>query len=225
MRRGIPFVLAAPSGTGKSTVCREVLRRGEGIVLSVSHTTRPPRPGERDGVEYRFVSDAAFRRMIEAGEFLEHAEYSRHRYGTAWAAIREPLAHGLDVLLEIETEGARQVRARCPDAHLIFLLPPSQAELERRLRARGTDAADEIVRRLAIARREFQAAPLFDTFVVNERLEQAAADVLTIVSAVRAGQPDRLDARFRQPAVRARLDPELAAWLSDSGGGSARPIP
>ena len=212
-RRGIPFVLAAPSGTGKTTVCREVLRRDEGLVLSVSHTTRAPRAGERDGVEYHFVDDAEFRRMVTAGEFLEHAEYSRHRYGTSWAAILRPLEQGLDVLLEIETEGARQVRARRADAHLIFLLPPSCAELERRLRGRGTDDPQEIARRLEIARREFAAAPVFDSFVVNERVEVAAGDVLEIVAAVRAGAPDRLGDRFRLGPARARLEPALAAWL------------
>jgi guanylate kinase len=212
-RRGAPFVLAAPSGTGKTTVCRAVLRRDPGIVLSVSHTTRPARAGEREGVEYHFVGDDAFRRMVAAGEFLEHAEYSRHLYGTSWAAIQRPLEQGLDVLLEIETEGARQVRERRPDAHLIFLLPPSLAELERRLRGRGTDGEAEIARRLEIARREFQAAPLFDSFVVNESIDAAADEVLAIVEAVRAGRSDRLAERFALARVRARLDPALAAWL------------
>ena len=210
---GIPFVLAAPSGTGKTTVCREALRRDPRLVLSISHTTRAPRPGEHDGVEYHFVDDAEFQRMVGAGEFLEHAEYSRHCYGTSWAAILRPLERGLDVLLEIETEGARQVRDRRPDAHLVFLLPPSLPELERRLRGRGTDDPQEIARRLEIARREFGAAAFFDSFVINERVAEAAADVLEIVAAARAGALDRLGDRFRLPRARARLDAILAGWL------------
>ena len=212
-RHGVPFVLSAPSGAGKTTVCKGVIARDAGIVVSVSHTTRLPRRGERDGVEYQFVSSAAFRKMVAAGAFLEHAEYSGNLYGTSWAAIDAPLARGQDVLLEIETEGARQVRERRADAHLIFLLPPSLAVLESRLRGRGTEKSEEIDRRLAIARREFATASLFDSFVVNEDAERAVADVLSIVAAVRGGTLAAVGDRFGLARLRATLDPALAAWL------------
>ena len=212
-RHGVPFVLSAPSGAGKTTVCKGVIARDAGIVVSVSHTTRAPRRGERDGVEYQFVSSAAFRKLVAEGAFLEHAEYSGNLYGTSWAAIDAPLARGQDVLLEIETEGARQVRERRADAHLIFLLPPSLAVLESRLRGRGTEKSEEIDRRLAIARREFATASLFDSFVVNEDAERAVADVLAIVAAVRAGTLAAVGDRFSLVRLRATLDPALAAWL------------
>jgi guanylate kinase len=212
-RHGVPFVLSAPSGAGKTTVCKGVIARDAGIVVSVSHTTRPPRPGERDGVEYHFVSSSEFRKLVADGAFLEHAEYSGNLYGTSWLAIDAPLARGQDVLLEIETEGARQIRERRPDAHLIFLLPPSLAVLESRLRGRGTEGAEEVDRRLAIARREFATATLFDTFVVNQDAQRAVDDVLAIVEAVRAGARARLGDRFSLLRLRATLDPALAAWL------------
>jgi guanylate kinase len=212
-RRGVPFVLSAPSGAGKTTVCKGVIARDPGIVVSVSHTTRPPRPGERDGVEYHFVSATEFRKLVADGAFLEHAEYSGNLYGTSWAAIEAPLLRGDDVLLEIETEGARQVREqRRADAHLIFLLPPSLAALELRLRGRGTENAEEVDRRLAIARREFAAAKLFDSFVVNDDAARAVDDVLAIVAAVRRGAA-QVDGRFSLARLRATLDPALAAWL------------
>ena len=213
MRHGVPFVLSAPSGAGKTTVCKGVIARDAGIVVSVSHTTRLPRPGERDGVEYHFVSSTAFRELVAEGAFLEHAEYSGNLYGTSWAAIDAPLARGQDVLLEIETEGARQVRERRRDAHLIFLLPPSLAVLESRLRGRGTEGVEEVDRRLAIARREFATASLFDSFVVNEDAERAVGDVLSIVAAVRAGTLAHVADRFSLARLRATLDPALAAWL------------
>ncbi len=210
-RRGIPFVLSAPSGAGKTTVCKGVIARDRGIVVSVSHTTRKPRPGERDGVEYHFVSPDEFRRLVTEGAFLEHAEYSGNLYGTSWAAIEAPLENGVDVLLEIETEGARQVRERRSDAHLIFLMPPTLAALESRLRARGTESAEEVDRRLAISRRELAAAPFFESFVVNADASCAVEDVLTIVAAERAGV--QRDERFSLAHLRATLDPALAAWL------------
>ena len=212
-RLGVPFVLSAPSGAGKTTVCKGVIARDAGIVVSVSHTTRAPRPGERDGVEYHFVSSTEFRKLVAEGAFLEHAEYSGNLYGTSWAAIDAPLARGEDVLLEIETEGARQVRERRADAHLIFLLPPSLAALEARLRGRGTEAAEEVDRRLAIARREFATASLFDSFVVNEDAKRAVDDVLAIVAALRSGALAQLGDRFSLARLRTTLDPALAAWL------------
>jgi guanylate kinase len=220
-RRGLPFVISAPSGTGKTTVCHRVVSMDPDVVLSVSHTTRAPRPSERDGVDYHFVTEARFEQLVAEDAFLEHARYSGHRYGTSWAAIEEPLAAGRDVLLEIETQGARQVRSRRRDALLIFLLPPSLAELERRLRGRRSgESGDEIERRLAIARHEFGAAPLFDVFVVNREVEGAADAVLALVRAARRGALAGLAPRFSLAAVRAQLDPALASWLPDRAGAA-----
>jgi guanylate kinase len=212
-RRGGLFVLSAPSGAGKTTVCKGVVARDPGVVLSVSHTTRRPRPGESDGVQYHFVTAEEFRRLVAKGAFLEHAEYSGNLYGTSWMAIESPLERGRDVLLEIETEGARQVRERRPDAHLIFLLPPSLAVLEVRLRGRGTEQNDEVDRRLAIARREFASASGFRWFVVNEDAERAIDDVLAIVAAARRGELETIAERFSLARLRATLDPALVAWL------------
>lgn len=212
--QGRLFVLSAPSGAGKTTVCRGVIARDPGVVLSVSHTTRSPRPGEREGVEYRFVSAPAFQKLVGDGAFLEHAEYSGNLYGTSWAAVEEPLARGRDVLLEIETEGARQVRERRPDAIAIFLLPPSLAALEARLRGRGTEDRAEADRRLAIARREFAAARGFPYFIVNDTAERAIEDVLSLLAAARSGRLDAVGKRFRLARVCEILDPALVAWLS-----------
>ncbi|RIK95789.1 MAG: guanylate kinase [Proteobacteria bacterium] len=215
MSPGQLFVLSAPSGAGKTTVCHGVVARDPNVVLSVSHTTRRPRPHERDGVEYHFVDTDEFRKLVAEGAFLEHAEYSGNLYGTSWRAIEAPLASGRDVLLEIETEGARQVRERRPDAHLVFLLPPSLALLEARLRGRGTERSEEVDRRLAIARREFAAARGFEFFVVNEVAERAIEDVLALVAAARSGALGALRERFGLARLRATLDPALAAWLPD----------
>ncbi len=184
---GFPVVIAAPSGTGKTTVCRRVVERDRDIVFSISHTTRVRRAGEVDGYDYHFVGDAAFRRMEAGGAFLEAAVYNGNRYGTSWATIEDPLAQGRDVLLEIEVQGARQVRERRPDARLIFLLPPSLGSLRERLTGRGTDALDEIERRLRVARGELEAAHIFDYTVVNDDLETCVETVVLILRAERAG--------------------------------------
>jgi len=200
-RRGIPFVVAAPSGTGKTTVCRAALARDPLIRFSISHTTRPPRPGERDGVDYHFVSDREFRLAVQAGAFLEHAEYAGRLYGTSWRSLREPLEAGYDLMLEIEVQGARQVRDRLEEARLIFLLPPSMNSVEERLRGRGTDPADAIERRLAVADRELEAVHFFDYAVVNDDLEEAVAALLEIVAAEREGLGEQARARHGRPAV------------------------
>jgi guanylate kinase len=208
-RKGFPLVVAAPSGAGKTTVCRALVARDPGLVFSVSHTTRPRRAGEHDGSDYHFVSRAEFERLVGEGAFLEHAEYSGQIYGTSWAAIRAPLARGLDVLLEIEVEGARQVRERLPDARLLFLLPPSLAELERRLRARGTDPPAEVQRRLEIARREMRELDRFDYAVVNDDLERAVGVLEEVLRAERSGRSAELRARLAPE----RIAPELRAGL------------
>ena len=204
--RGIPFVVAAPSGTGKTTVCLALRDRDPKLVFSVSHTTRPPRrPGERDGVAYHFVTDAKFQKLIDEGAFLEWAVYNGNRYGTSWQAIEEPLASGRDMLLEIEVQGARQVRQRLPGAKLIFLLPPSEQALVKRLKGRGTDSAEEVAKRLHTAHEELKAVEEFDYAVFNEDLERCVAEVQEIIAAERAGKAAALRRRYAPAAAAARL--------------------
>jgi guanylate kinase len=200
-RRGIPFVAAAPSGTGKTTVCRGALERDDKLRFSVSHTTRVPREGEVDGVDYYFVSAETFRRMVERGEFVEHAEYAGHLYGTSVAALREPLEQGFDLMIEIEVQGARQLRDRLDDARFLFLLPPSLNELERRLRARGTDSDDAIEHRLALVDRELAAVEFFDYAIVNDDLEAAIEAMLAVVRAERDGDTGEVRDRFGREEV------------------------
>lgn len=208
-RRGIPFVVAAPSGTGKTTVCRAAVEREPRLRFSVSHTTRTPREGERDGIDYHFVSPAEFRRAVENGEFLEHAEYAGHLYGTSWRSLDEPLDAGYDLLLEIEVQGARQVRDGLPDARFVFLLPPSMADLEARLRGRGSDAPDAIERRLAMADRELSAVHFFDYALVNDDRHEATESLLRIVAAERKGRISEVSRRFGRARVFER-------WLSEN---------
>jgi guanylate kinase len=204
-RRGHVFVIAAPSGTGKTTICRRILELDPELRLSTSHTTRKPRAGEQDGVHYHFVSESAFRDLVTAGGFLEHAEYGGNVYGTSWRAIEAPLAEGLDVVLEIEVQGAAQVKRRIADACLIFLLPPSLAVLEERLRGRGTDDEAVIQRRMALSDRELAAAEIFDFAVVNDELERAVCEVLTVIRAVREGRGAELRERFGRASVMAKF--------------------
>lgn len=207
-RRAFPMVVAAPSGTGKTTVCRALVERDPGIVFSVSHTTRARREGETEGVDYHYVSDETFRRMIDEQAFLEWAVYNDNHYGTSWASIDAPLERGVDVLLEIEVQGARQVRERRADARLVFLLPPSFEVLERRLVGRGTDDPVQIARRLEVARSELRAIEEFDYAVTNDDLERCVADVLEILTAERSGSRGALRRRF---APQSALERFLAA--------------
>ncbi|MCG8589321.1 MAG: guanylate kinase [Proteobacteria bacterium] len=210
-RRGVPFVIAAPSGTGKSTLCHRLLADDRGLRFSISHTTRAPRSGERDGVDYHFVSAERFRELVDAGEFLEHAEYSGQLYGTSSGALDALLDEGFDVLVEVEVQGARQIREARPDARFVFLLPPDLAELERRLKGRGTDSPEAVQRRLAVADRELAAAEIFDYAVVNRDLEAAVAAVREIVEAERQGRrlPEHERARVLAAwhAAKARVGP------------------
>ncbi|MDR3387348.1 MAG: guanylate kinase [Rudaea sp.] len=185
---GTLYIVAAPSGAGKTSLTRALLGRERGIELSVSYTSRAPRPGEVDGVHYHFVSRAEFEAMIARGEFFEHAVVHGDLKGTARAPVERTLAQGRDVLLEIDWQGARQVRAKLVCTVSIFILPPSRPELERRLRARGSDSEQVIRRRLADARRDLEHAAEFDYIVVNDDFAAALAELCAIMDCRRQGR-------------------------------------
>jgi guanylate kinase len=184
---GTLYIVAAPSGAGKTSLTRALLERDPGMVLSVSYTSRAPRPNEIDGVHYHFVTRAEFEAMIAREEFFEYAIVHGDLKGTARAPVEKTLAQGKDVLLEIDWQGARLVRAQAPDAVSIFILPPSRAELERRLRTRASDSEATIRRRLDDARTDLQHASEFDYIVVNDEFAKALADLRGIVEARREG--------------------------------------
>lgn len=190
--RGLLFIVTAPSGAGKSTLIDAVLKDDPGLGLSISYTTRPPRPGEANGREYHFVDEAAFFAMLERGEFLESAEVHGYRYGTSQAVIHDTLDRGRDLLLEIDWQGAQQVRRLLPGAIGMFILPPSIAELERRMRARGQDSDAVIRRRLENARDEMTHAPEFDYAIINKDFDEARRDMAAIIRAERARTARRL---------------------------------
>ena len=176
------FVITGPSGVGKGTLIRGVMDRVGDLELSVSATTRPPRVGEVDGVDYHFLSRQQFDRRVAAGEFLEHADYAGNHYGTLRSELEDRLRAGRPVVLEIEVQGARQVREAMPEALQVFIAPPSLEELRTRLIARGTDDAEEVERRLRVAEGELAAQPEFRHVVVNDRLQEALARLTEIVT-------------------------------------------
>jgi guanylate kinase len=182
------FVVVAPSGAGKTSLVNELLRRDGRIRLSVSHTTRAPREGEAQGREYHFVERNAFERMIASGDFLEHANVYGNYYGTSRRWIESELAGDNDVLLEIDWQGARQVRKLFPGMIGIFILPPSLAELSRRLEARGKDAPESIATRMASARNEASHVLEFEYIIVNEEFDSAVSDLQAIVRASRVAR-------------------------------------
>lgn len=182
---GTLFIVAAPSGAGKSTLVNALLEREPDISLSISHTTRPPRSGEQYGRHYFFVERAEFEREVAEGIFLEHAEVHGNFYGTSRRTVQELLQQGRDVLLEIDWQGAAQIRKTKPDCVSVFILPPSRAELERRLRGRGSDSEEVIERRLRNSREEIAHAHEFDYILVNDRFEDALEALQAIVRAVR----------------------------------------
>ena len=177
------FVITGPSGVGKGTLIRGLLERVPGLELSVSATTRPPRPGERDGLDYHFMSPEEFEAHVAAGDFVEHASYSGHRYGTLRSELERRLAAGEGVVLEIEIQGARQVRSGMPESLAVFIAPPSREALRARLLGRGTDSAEQVDARLRTAERELEAQREFAHVVVNDRLEQATEELIGIVRA------------------------------------------
>ncbi len=188
--KGTLIVLSGPSGVGKSTVISELLSERPDIHFSVSFTTRKPRVGEEDGVNYCFVSREDFEGMIERGELLEYAQYVGNYYGTSLKVIEEKLNEGVDVLLEIEVQGAATVKQKCPDAVLIFVIPPTFEELSRRLHGRATDSEDVIAGRLNQAKSEYKQIPFYDYLVINDSVPNATQEILSILAAegCRVGQ-------------------------------------
>ena len=188
------YVIAAPSGAGKTSLVKALMAREPEMRFSVSYTTRQPRPNEVDGRDYHFVTQTRFREMVERQEFLEHAQVFDHYYGTGLEAVQTALAQGQQLLLEIDWQGARQVRARLPAAHSIFILPPTRRALEERLKARSTDSGAVIERRLRDAAEDLTHWTEFDYVVVNDRFDQALADLQAIVhddgAALEAGRPE-----------------------------------
>ena len=180
------FVITGPSGVGKGTLIRSLLDRIPGLELSVSATTRRPRPGEEDGVAYHFLTPAEFDRRIAAGDFVEHAEYSGNRYGTLRSELERRVTAGLPVVLEIEVQGARQVREAMPEAVQVFIAPPSRDALRTRLVGRGTDDTDQVEARMRSADEELLAQPEFGHVVINDRLGDAVEELATIVEAALA---------------------------------------
>jgi guanylate kinase len=187
--RGTLFIVAAPSGAGKSSLVNAVLAKEPGIALSISFTSRAPRPGERHAQHYHFVDKGEFERMIAAGDFFEYALVHGDYKGTARQSVEPQLAAGRDVLLEIDWQGARQVRAKMPDAVSVFILPPSKATLDQRMRNRGQDSEETIAHRLAAAREEMSHYDEFDYVIVNENFDAAAAELRSIFVAQRLRRP------------------------------------
>lgn len=185
-RRGRLFVITAPSGAGKSSLIKELLKADAALGLSISYTTRPPRPGEKNGREYHFVDDKTFLAMRERGDFLESAEVHGNRYGTSKKVIRDALDRGQDLLLEIDWQGARQVRRLYPDCVGVFILPPSVEELERRMRARGQDSEEVIRRRIENAREELAHAGEFNYAIINKDFDTAQRELAGIIRKERA---------------------------------------
>src|SRR5690554_564003 len=207
---GTLFVISAPSGAGKTSLVAEMLHADQKLGVSVSHTTRPMREGEKDGINYHFVGRSEFETMIGQGDFLEHADVFGNYYGTSQVWVREMLAIGRDVILEIDWQGAAQVRRLIPECVSVFIVPPSAEALRERLVGRGTDAPDVVERRLSEAREECSHVGAFDYLVVNDDFQDALADLLAIA------RSQRLKMSIQQARHR-----ELLAGLSGSGSSPA----
>ena len=183
MAEGILLIISGPSGVGKGTVCRFLLKKKEALKLSISTTTRPPRPGEIEGKEYNFTTTSRFEEMIAQDSFLEWAVVHEHYYGTRRDTVQALLDEGEDIILEIDIQGAEQIRDKVPEAVSIFLAPPSMEDLEQRITGRGTEDPEKINSRLETARREMEAYRFYDYLVVNDTVENAASLIASIVDA------------------------------------------
>jgi guanylate kinase len=181
-RRGRLFIISAPSGTGKSTVIKRLMELRSDLYFSVSATTRPKRPGETDGVAYHFMTHAEFEKNISEHNFLEYAEYIGDYYGTPKKPVYKQLDSGNDIILDIDVQGCRQVKSAAPEAISIFLIPPSLEELERRLRNRGTDSEEKMLKRLARARCELLEKENYDHTIVNDDVDRAACEILVLMN-------------------------------------------
>lgn len=225
--RGRLFIVSAPSGTGKTTLVERLVHIVPELRMSRSYTSRPARPGERDGVDYNFISRPQFEDMIRAGAFLEYADVFGNYYGTGRADTQAALAQGLDVVLVIDVQGARQVRRGGVETVGIFVLPPSADILERRLRGRGNDSEDQIVRRLEVARQEVPEFAAYDYVVVNDEVELAVGRLQAIVLAERGGAgPPGLDVDgMRTPAMRAAAEAIIGTFKRNARGTSTQEQP
>ena len=193
MNKGLLFVVSAPAGCGKDTILEQVLAKTDNVGYSVSATTRAPRPGEVDGKHYFFHTRESFEKMIADNDVLEYTEYCGNYYGTPRKGVEDMLSQGKDVILKIEVEGAMNIKKLFPDCCLVFILPPSMQELERRLRKRGTEDEPTILRRTAQAREEIDCAAGYDYFVVNDALEDAVDDLIAVIRAEKCRKCRRLD--------------------------------
>lgn len=193
MTKGRTFIISGPSGVGKSTVLKALLERRRDLFFSVSATTRPARPGEIDGIHYRFLDVDTFREWIARDEFLEYAEFVGNFYGTPREYVYKAMNQGRDVILDIEIQGALQVSQKMPDAVRIFIAPPSWEELERRLKDRGTDSEEKIQKRLLRAKVEVQTAHTYDYFVINDTVENAVGELEAIMTAEHCKPQERME--------------------------------
>jgi guanylate kinase len=212
VHRPFPVVIAAPSGAGKTSLARALVERREEVVFSLSATTRPPRPGEREGIDYRFVDDTGFDALIANGELLEWALVHGRRYGTLRSGVEDALARGATVMLDIDVQGARRLRTTLPDAVLIFVLPPSVAEMERRLLSRGSESDAELVTRMRTARAELDAVQDFDYVVINDEFE----DTLRTLESIIAAERERVSRKHRLDDVLDALRADIDALIRRS---------
>ena len=192
MEQGKTFIVSGPSGVGKSTVLRELFRGRDDLYFSISATTREPREGEEDGVHYHFIDVSRFQELIESDSLLEYAEYVGNFYGTPKKYVDKAMNEGKDVILDIEVQGAIQVKTKRPDTVRIFIAPPSWDELERRLRSRGTDSDEKIQKRLLRAKTELQTADVYDYFVINDTVDRAVREISAIMLAEHCKPADRM---------------------------------
>lgn len=190
-RRGIPIVVSAPSGGGKTTLCRKLMQELSGLAFSISHTTRSPRGREQNGVDYHFVNESQFKTHIDSDSFLEWAKVHGNYYGSSLGAAEAQLTSGVDVLFDIDIQGGYQIREKMPEALLLFIVPPSMQVLEERLRGRGSDSEDVIEKRLQAAKKEIQGAVDYTHWIINDELDCALQTFAAVVTAARVERADK----------------------------------